>query len=506
MIETVSQDLPTLLGRDGKPARCLVTGATGYIGGRLIRELLSHGYRVRILARKPERLKDHPWIDRVEVVSGDAHDVAALDKALDGIDVAYYLLHALMSKDDFEQEEKDIAEKFGTAAKKADIQRIVYLGGIIAENELLSPHLQSRADTGTILKSFGVPTIELRAGIVIGSGSASFEMLRYLTERLPIMTTPRWVETKIQPIAVRDVLRYLVGAAAIDSSISGDFDIGGPEVFSYREMMMKYAEAAGLRKRIIIPVPVLTPKLSSGWVGLVTPVPITLARRLVESLKNEVVVRDDSIRKLIPDSKAGLTPFKTAVELALTRIKEANVETRWTNASVPGTPSDPLPTDPDWAGGTLYTDVRTLHSQDPIQTVWKRVEAIGGRNGYSTATWAWELRGLMDRFFGGVGLRRGRRDDNTLIEGEALDFWRVEAINRPEILRLRAEMRMPGLAWLEFALKSDSAGTGTVITQRALFAPRGLFGHAYWWAVWPMHGLVFPSMVKNMAGSTARKV
>jgi Predicted nucleoside-diphosphate-sugar epimerases len=294
MIETVSQDLKTLLGRDGKPARCLVTGATGYIGGRLIRELLSHGYRVRILARKPERLKDHPWIDRVEVVSGDAHDVAALDEALEGIDVAYYLLHALMSKDDFEQEEKDIAEKFGTAAKKANIQRIVYLGGIIAQNELLSPHLQSRADTGTILKSFGVPTIELRAGIVIGSGSASFEMLRYLTERLPIMTTPRWVETKIQPIAVRDVLRYLVGAAAIDSSISGDFDIGGPEVFSYREMMMKYAEAAGLRKRIIIPVPVLTPKLSSGWVGLVTPVPITLARRLVESLKNEVVVRDGS--------------------------------------------------------------------------------------------------------------------------------------------------------------------------------------------------------------------
>ena len=331
-------------------------------------------------------------------------------------------------------------------------------------------------------------------------------MLRYLTERLPIMTTPRWVETKIQPIAVRDVLRYLVGAAAIDSSVSGDFDIGGPEVFSYREMMMKYAEAAGLRKRIIIPVPVLTPKLSSGWVGLVTPVPITLARRLVESLRNEVVVRDDSIRKLIPDSKAGLTPFKTAVELALTRIKEANVETRWTNASVPGTPSDPLPTDPDWAGGTLYTDVRALHSEDPIESVWKRVEAIGGKNGYSTATWAWELRGLMDRFFGGVGLRRGRRDDNSLIEGEALDFWRVEAIKRPELLRLRAEMRMPGLAWLEFALAPDTAGTGTVITQRALFAPKGLLGHAYWWSVWPMHGLVFPSMVKKMAGPSARKV
>jgi hypothetical protein len=320
------------------------------------------------------------------------------------------------------------------------------------------------------------------------------------------MTTPRWVETKIQPIAVRDVLRYLVGAAALDASISGDYDIGGPEVFSYRDMMMKYAEAAGLRKRIIIPVPVLTPKLSSGWVGLVTPVPITLARRLVESLKNEVVARNDSIRKLIPDSKNGLTPFKTAVELALTRIKEANVETRWTNASVPGTPSDPLPTDPDWAGGTLYTDVRTVHSEDSIETVWKRIEAIGGKHGYSTATWAWELRGLMDKFVGGVGLRRGRRDENTLIEGEALDFWRVEAINRPFLLRLRAEMRMPGLAWLEFVAEKDSSGTGTLITQRALFAPKGLFGHAYWWSVWPMHGLVFPSMVKNMAGPSVRKI
>ncbi|CAB4630728.1 unannotated protein [freshwater metagenome] len=506
MIETVSQDLPNLAGRDGKPAKCLVTGATGYIGGRLIRELLAHGYRVRVLARNPERLKDHPWIDRVEVVSGDAHDIATLDKALDGIDVAYYLLHALMTKENFEQQEKDLAQKFGEAAKKANVQRIVYLGGIIAKNEELSPHLQSRADTGKTLRSFGIPTIELRAGVVIGSGSASFEMLRYLTERLPIMTTPRWVETKIQPIAVRDVLRYLVGAAALDSSISGDFDIGGPEVFSYRDMMMKYAEAAGLRKRIIIPIPVLTPRLSSGWVGLVTPVPITLARRLVESLKNEVIARNDSIRKLIPDAPGGLTHFKRSVELALARIKEANVETRWTNASVPGTPSAPLPTDPDWAGGTLYSDVRTVHSDDSIEDVWKRVEAIGGKNGYSTATWAWEVRGVMDSLVGGVGLRRGRRNDNSLIEGEALDFWRVEAINRPKLLRLRAEMRMPGLAWLEFALEDDADGTGTVITQRALFAPKGLYGHAYWWALWPMHGLVFPSMVKNMAGPTARKI
>jgi uncharacterized protein YbjT (DUF2867 family) len=503
MIETVSSDLPTAIDDQGKPAKCLVTGATGYIGGRLIRELLSHGYEVRVLARNPERLKDHPWFTDVEVIAGDANDPKVLDQALSGVQIAYYLLHALMSKENFESEEKEIAESFAKLAKSNEVKRIIYLGGIIDPKQELSPHLKSRADTGAILRGSGVPTIELRAGVVIGSGSASFEMLRYLTERLPIMTTPKWVETKIQPIAVRDVLRYLVGAASIDSSISGDFDIGGPEIFSYREMMLRYAEAAGLRKRIIIPVPVLTPRLSSGWVGLVTPVPITLAKRLVESLKNEVVARDDSIRSLIPDAPGGLTPFKKAVELALTRIKEANVETRWTNASVPGTPSDPLPTDPDWAGGTLYTDVREVTSSDSLEEVWRRVEAIGGKNGYSTATWAWELRGLMDRMVGGVGLRRGRRDDNSLIEGEALDFWRVEAIDRPRLLRLRAEMKLPGRAWLEFKLTETSSGTKVI--QRALFAPKGLFGHVYWWSVWPMHGLVFPSMVKNIAkGKRAR--
>lgn len=504
MIETVSLDLPTLPGRGDEPARTLVTGAAGYIGGRLIRELLAHGYRVRVLARNPERLRDHPWIDQVEVVTGDANNREVLEQALADVDVAYYLLHALMSKDNFEAEEKQLATSFAEVAKSKDVRRIVYLGGIIAQDEELSPHLQSRADTGSILRASGVPTIELRAGVVIGSGSASFEMLRYLTERLPIMTTPRWVESKIQPIAVRDVLRYLVGAAALDPAISGDYDIGGPEVFSYREMMLKYAEAAGLRKRIIIPVPVLTPRLSSGWVGLVTPVPITLAKRLVESLKNEVVCRNDDIRRLIPDAPGGLTPFKRAVELALTRIKEASVETRWTNASVPGTPSDPLPTDPDWAGGTLYSDIRSRFTTDGIEEVWSRVEAIGGDNGYSTATWAWELRGLMDRVVGGVGLRRGRRDPNHLIEGEALDFWRVEAISRPRLLRLRAEMKVPGRAWLEFSLEEN--GGGTKITQRALFAPKGLFGHLYWWSVWPMHGLVFPSMVNNLAGKSARVI
>jgi hypothetical protein len=313
------------------------------------------------------------------------------------------------------------------------------------------------------------------------------------------MTVPKWVNVRIQPIAVRDVLRYLVGAASINPTVNGAFDIGGPEIFTYKEMMQQYAEAAGLPRRIIIPVPVLTPRLSSGWVGLVTPVPYTLAKRLVASLKNEVVAADDSIRGLIPDPVGGLTPFKRAVQLALTKIKDARVETRWSDASVPGTPSEPLPTDPDWAGGTLYRDVRIVHSPDSIEEVWKRVEAIGGDNGYSLATWAWEVRGFIDKIFGGVGLRRGRRDPNLLQVGDALDFWRVEEISKPKLLRLRAEMKMPGLAWLEFGLEKDVETGGTILTQVAIYAPKGLLGHAYWWSVWPMHGLVFPSMAKNAA-------
>jgi len=496
---TISAGLPLLRNAKGEPALCLVTGATGYIGGRLISELLEHKYRVRILARSAQRLSQHPWIDKVEVVEGDAQDPKALDRALKGVDVGYYLLHALMSKDNFEQQERDMAELFAGLAKKNELKRIVYLGGMIAPDQELSPHLSARVETGEILRDSGVPTIELRAGVVIGSGSASFEMLRYLTERLPIMTTPRWVNNRIQPIAVRDVLRYLVGSAALPAKVQGAYDIGGPDVFTYREMMLKYAEAAGLRKRIIIPVPVLTPKLSSGWVGLVTPVPYTLAKRLVESLKNEVVCANDDIRKIIPDPEGGLTHFTRAVQLALTKIKNARVETRWSDASIPGTPSEPLPTDPDWAGGSLYKNVQIVHSPDSPEEVWKRIEAIGGDNGYSAATWAWKLRGVMDKLIGGVGLRRGRRDPIHLKVGDAVDFWRVEELIPNHLLRLRAEMKMPGLAWLEFAVEPDVATKGSILTQVALYAPKGLLGHLYWWAVWPMHGIVFPSMAKTHA-------
>lgn len=491
----ISEGLKLIKTR-GKPL-ALVTGATGYIGGRLIPELLTAGYRVRVLARNAERLKYQSWLASVEVFEGDANDPAAVSKSLEKVDVAFYLLHALMAKDDFESKEAKLARIFSAAAKEQKVKRIVYLGGIISEDTELSPHLKSRADTGEILRNSGVPTIELRAGVVIGSGSASFEMLRYLTERLPFMITPKWLNVRIQPIAVRDVLRYLIGAAAIDLKITGAFDIGGPDVFSYKEMMQRYAAAAGLRKRIIIPVPVMTPKLSSGWVGLVTPVPYTLAKRLVSSLKNEVVASPSEIRNLVPDPKSGLTPFDNAVKLALVKIKDAKVDTRWSDASVPGTPSEPLPTDPDWAGGTLYKDVRIRHSTDSAETVWARIESIGGENGYSTATWAWEVRGLVDKLFGGVGLRRGRRDPNFLQVGDALDFWRVEHLEKNKVLRLRAEMKMPGLAWLEFGIEPE--GQGCVITQVAIYAPKGLLGHLYWWTVWPMHGIVFPSMINKMA-------
>jgi hypothetical protein len=305
------------------------------------------------------------------------------------------------------------------------------------------------------------------------------------------------VKNRIQPIAVRDLLRYLIGGASLPKKVSGHFDIAGPDIFTFAEMMQQYASAAGLRRRIIIPVPVLSPGLSSGWVGLVTPVPFTLAKRLVASLKHEVVAESSNIDELIPPAAGGLTHFKTAVELALAKIKNANVETRWSDASIPDSPSAPLPTDPDWAGGSLYSDVRVAESSDDIKTVWARVESIGGSNGYSTASWAWELRGFADKIVGGVGLRRGRRDPNHLVIGDAVDFWRVENLVQGEVLKLYAEMILPGKAWLEFNIEEMSDGH-LKLTQTATFQPRGLGGQLYWFSIAPLHFLVFPTMIKNL--------
>ncbi|NCG02227.1 MAG: DUF2867 domain-containing protein [Actinomycetales bacterium] len=477
----------------------LVTGATGYVGGRLVRELVERGVRVRALARHPERLRDFPWADQIEIAAGDAGDPESLSQAMQGVSVAYYLLHSLQEGHNLEREERRIAENFAQCAAQANLSRIVYLGGLAPDvpAKKMSPHMRSRVEVGQILHDSGVPTIEFRAAVIIGSGSASFEMLRYLTERLPAMITPRWVRTKTQPIAVRDVLRYLVLAADLPPEVSRTFDIGGPDVLAYQSMMQRYAKVAGLPRRLILPINLLSPQLSSHWVGMVTPVPRAIARPLVQSLTHPSVCLESDIKKFIPDPPDGLFPFDQAVALALTRIRDAEVATRWSSASTPGAPSEPLPSDPHWAGGTLYEDVRVLDSSATPEELWVAVDCIGGHNGWYSAKLLWEVRGFIDRAVGGVGLRRGRRDPNSLKVGDTVDFWRVEERETPALLRLRAEMKMPGRAWLEFVVSAGENG-GSRLTQRAVYWPKGLSGHAYWWPVAPFHAFVFPPMATHI--------
>jgi uncharacterized protein YbjT (DUF2867 family) len=487
-------------GMPSTPRLALVTGVTGYIGGRLVPELLRAGYAVRALARYPERLRDQPWreADGVEVVKGDASDPESLAAAMEGVDVAYYLIHSLGTGRDFAARDRHTARVFGEVARTASVSRIVYLGGLYPEGERLSNHLASRKEVGDILLASGVPTTVLQAAVILGSGSASFEMLRYLTERLPVMVTPKWLGSRIQPIAVRDVLHYLVGSASMPPEVNRAFDIGGPDVLTYRDMMQRYAAVAGLAPRRIIPTPLLSPSLSSHWVGLVTPVPNSIARPLVDSLVHDVVCKEHDIEAQVPDPPAGLAGFERAVELALTRIRDFDVATRWSSAATVGAPSDPLPSDPDWSGGSLYTDDRSSVVRASREALWSVIEGIGGDNGWYSWRFGWVARGVMDRLFGGPGLRRGRRHPHDLAVGDALDWWRVEEIEDLRLLRLRAEMRLPGLAWLELIVEEDEQGR-TVFRQRALFHPRGLVGHAYWAAVYPFHGIVFGGMQRNIA-------
>jgi len=471
------------------PRHVLVTGASGYVGGRLVTELLAHGHRVRCAARDVRKLDAAVWREEVEVVRADIG--GDLTEAMADIDVAVFLVHSIGEGADWVERERALAENFRAAAARAGVQRIVYLGGLGDDRTELSEHLGSRHEVGRVLASGPTECVELRAAVVIGSGSASFEMLRYLTEVLPVMVTPRWVRTECQPISIRDVLRYLVAVVEHRDPIGGVFEIGGPDVVSYADMMATYAEVAGLPRRRLVPVPVLSPRLSSLWVGLVTPVPAQIARPLVDSLVNRVVVTDHRAEELFPFERL---PLSEAIRLAIGNTASGKVPTKFDDASSPVWQSSS--TDPDWTGGTVLSDVRTCTTAADPHAVWRAVTRVGGKRGWYSGELLWRVRGLADLLVGGPGLRRGRRDPEHLAVGEPLDFWRVSDLTPDRSLALHAEMRLPGEAWLEWTIEPD--GAGSRVAQTARFRPRGLFGRVYWYGVLPFHSLVFPGLLRGL--------
>lgn len=474
--------------------RCLVTGVTGYIGGRLVPELLDQGYDIRVLSRDASRLQGRRWIDKVEVVEADVLKPETLPAALEDIDVAYYLIHSMTGNGDSDFHDRDMqaARNFGDAAKAQNVNRIIYLGGLGNPEDKLSQHLSSRQKTGETLRASGVPVTEFRAAVVVGSGSKSFEMVRYLTERVPMMICPTWVYSNVQPIAIRNVLQYLVLAVEKPETKNEIIEIGGSSVITYADMMRIYAQINGL-KRILIPVPVLSPALSSHWVHWMTPIPASLARPLIEGLKNDVVVQSDKAQKLFPE----IDPFsyKKAVELAMARIDTEEVETTW-NDSLISSKGDERPVVLETKQGlNIERRIRKVNASQ--HDVFQTFTSLGGDKGWLTFEWAWKLRGIMDRLVGGVGFRRGRRHPQNLRVGDALDFWRVEAIKPDELLRLRAEMKVPGRAWLEF--QAIQTGDQTKLVQTAYFAPKGLGGLFYWYGLYPFHSLIFSSMIDHIA-------
>jgi uncharacterized protein YbjT (DUF2867 family) len=467
----------------------LLTGATGYIGGRLLCLLEAEGYRVRCIARKPEFLRAR-IAPGTEVMAGDVRDIESLKPAMKGIHTAYYLVHSMGAAQDFEEMDREAAACFGEAARAHGVQRIIYLGGLSSDSGQLSPHLRSRQEVGQILKRSGVPVIEFRASIVIGSGSLSFEMIRALVERLPVMITPRWVAVRAQPIAIDDVLQYLRAAVDIPASESCIYEIGGPEQVSYGEMMLEYAQQRGLR-RFMISVPVLTPRLSSLWLGLVTPLYARVGRKLIDSIRHASVVRDDIALRVFPIRPCGM---REAVSRVLHDEDREYAKIRWSDElSSAGLP-------PRWGGvrfGNRIVDSRKIHVRVSPQVAFAPIERIGGSTGWYYCNWLWSLRGWIDFLMGGVGMRRGRTNNIPPKAGDTIDYWRVETLEPEHRLLLAAEMKMPGRAWLELTVTGDANGSD--IRQTAIFDPVGLLGLLYWYSVYPIHQFVFSGMLRGIA-------
>ncbi|MGF1578133.1 MAG: SDR family oxidoreductase [Gemmataceae bacterium] len=505
----------------------LVTGATGYIGGRLVPRLIQAGYKVRCLARDPSRLQnrleglmttcrsetDQKTTNSPEIVQGDVLKPETLGPAVEGIDVAYYLVHSMRSNEKgFEHRDQQAASNFARAAKQASVKQVIYLGGLGRRfpddpsernrpeetNKELSAHLRSRQEVGETLRKEGPPVTEFRAAVIVGSGSISFEMIRYLTERVPIMICPSWVRTRCQPIAVDDVLRYLVGAVEEPRCLDKILEIGGADVLTYGDMMLGYAK---LRKlwRLLIPVPVLTPRLSSYWVDFVTPIPAAISRPLIEGLRNEVICHDNTAREIFPFEPMN---YSDAVAEALDRSERNDIETIWSTAVSSLTPEDPKPKLETKEG--MIIETRKERVKAPAEEVYQTFTGIGGRRGWFSCNWAWRLRGLLDRIVGGVGMRRGRRHPDEIYPGEALDFWRVEAVEPNSLMRLRAEMKVPGKAWLQFSIEPTD-NSESVLTQTAYFEPKGLFGLVYWYALYPIHAIIFNQMIRAVARRAEKK-
>lgn len=475
-----------------------VLGATGYVGGRLVPKLLSEGCDVRACSRSIDKLKSRYWADhsQVELCRGDVHDPEDLNKVLQGVEIAYYLVHSMNPQSaDFEDADRKAAQNMVEAAEACGVRRIIYLGGLGKSDDKLSKHLKSRHEVADILRSGNILITVLRAAMIIGSGSASFEILRYLVDRLPIMVTPRWVNTPSQPIGIRNVVDYLYGCAMKEETCGESYDIGGAQILNYRDLMRIYAEEAGLPKRLIIPVPVLTPRLSSLWIHLVTPVPSYIARPLAEGLSNPVVCQDNRIKDIIP---LDLYDCRRSIQKALKLVVDDNIKTHWADAGRVPYYAQLQDGDPYWAGGTVLDDKRCREINASCEDVWKVIARIGGETGWYHGTWLWMLRGFIDRLVGGVGARRGRRSQTMIAVGDILDFWRVVSVKDEDHLKLAAEMKLPGVATLEFRLEPKDENQ-CVLFQKARFHPHGLFGIIYWYCLIPLHEYVFGGMIRKIA-------